>query len=92
MKTDTFEVACCECGQTVAVRSVSEFHGATGTFGGYSYLINCQCGSRTAVDGVDGAEIPDSMKEAAALRWRAARIRSDIDTDRRSLPNSQTTR
>ena len=87
-ETESFEVPCGSCGRPVVIRSVSEFHDTAGGLAGYSYMIVCNCGSRVAVDGAEGGQIPEPMKTAAALRWRAYRTRTEIDLDRRSLPAS----
>jgi hypothetical protein len=87
MDSDAFTVRCGDCGRNVTIRSVSEFHNVGG-FCGYSYIYACECGSRVAVDGCDGDDIPTSMKLAAASRRHAHNVLRTIDFHRRSLPQS----
>ena len=85
MNSDTFTVRCGDCGRAVTIRSVSEFHCA-GQHDGYSYIYACECGTRVAVDGCDGDDIPDSMKIAAAARRSAHQVLHIINLQRRQLP------
>ena len=87
MNSDAFSVRCGDCGRSVTIRSVSEFHCA-GRHAGYSYIYSCECGSRVAVDGCDGDDIPDSMKTAASLRRNAHQVLNTINLQRRQLPPS----
>ena len=78
---------CPDCGLTVTICAVSEFHNVGGS-SGYSYSMSCSCGMRMEVDGCDAHKIPESMKFAAAERRNNHKIHQTIDFDRRNLPQS----
>ncbi len=84
---DYFTIRCSDCRCRIRIYSVAVFKP-----GFYSYGYGCKCGCVVEVDGVAGEGIPESLRRRAEHRRGARNIRSEIDCQRRDLPQSDVKR